>query len=171
MCRPASDAASLSNHRTALGSDKSSKEYSSCSDYSDNKDNFAVAISTSPRKQAKREELPSKKKLTIAMSESNEDTNNNMASVKLGKLATSYAATPSVGKKSCCTKDAKRNPLNLSGSNWLVKPVDASPAYFFSDSSSLNGLSVVNQIDNYPLSRDAPGNALKKIEEPTKIIG
>ena len=45
------------------------------------------------------------------------------------------------------------------------------PCICFGDSSSLNGLSVVNQIDNYPLSRDAPGNALKKIEEPTKIIG
>ncbi len=40
--------------------------------------------------------------------------------------------------------------------------MDASPAYFGSDSCSLNGLSAVNQIDNYPLSRDVPGNALNK---------
>jgi hypothetical protein len=40
--------------------------------------------------------------------------------------------------------------------------VDVSPAYLLSDSCSLNGLSVVNQFDNYPLSRDVPGNALDK---------
>ncbi len=71
---PASDAASLSKHRTALASDKSSKGYSSCSDHSDDKDNFAVAISASPCKQAKRNVLPPKRKLTIAMSESDKDT-------------------------------------------------------------------------------------------------
>ena len=71
---PASDAASLSKHRTALMRDKSSKGYSSCSDHSDDKDNFAVAISASPCKQAKRNVLPPKRKLTIAMSESDKDT-------------------------------------------------------------------------------------------------
>jgi hypothetical protein len=40
--------------------------------------------------------------------------------------------------------------------------VDASPAYFFGHSSSLNGLREVNLIDNYPLSQDVPGNALNK---------
>ncbi len=43
--RPASDAASLSNHRTAPASDGSSDEYGdSRSDYSDDKDNFAVTV-------------------------------------------------------------------------------------------------------------------------------
>jgi hypothetical protein len=73
----ASDTASLSEHRTALASDKSSKGYSSCSDHSDDKDNFAIAISASPHKQAKRDVLPPKKKLTFAMSELDEDTNDN----------------------------------------------------------------------------------------------
>jgi hypothetical protein len=41
-------------------------------------------------------------------------------------------------------------------------PVNASPAYLLSDSCSLNGLSVVNQFDNYPLSQDVPGNAIEK---------
>ena len=72
---PASDAASLSKHRTALVSDKSSKGYSSRSDHSNDEDNFAVAISASPRKQAKRSVLPPKRKLTIAMSESDKDAN------------------------------------------------------------------------------------------------
>jgi len=72
---PASDAASLSEHRTALAGDKSSKGYSRRSDHSDDEDNLAVAISASPRKQAKRNVLPPKRKLTIAMSESDEDTN------------------------------------------------------------------------------------------------
>ena len=40
--------------------------------------------------------------------------------------------------------------------------MDASPAYYSIDSSSLNGLCVVNQIDNYLLSRDVPGIALNK---------
>jgi hypothetical protein len=71
---PASDTASLSEHRTALAGDKSSKGYSSRSDHSDDEDNLAVAISASPRKRAKREVLPPKRKLTIAMSESDEDT-------------------------------------------------------------------------------------------------
>ena len=71
---PVSDAASLSEHRMALVSNKSSKGYSSCSDHSDDKDNFAVAISASPCKQAKRNVLPPKRKLTIAMSESDKDT-------------------------------------------------------------------------------------------------
>ena len=71
---PASDAASLSEHRTALAGDKSSKGYSSRSDHSDDEDNLAVAISASPRKRAKRDVLPPKRKLTIAMSESDEDT-------------------------------------------------------------------------------------------------
>ena len=74
---PASDVASLSKHRTVLADDKSSKGYSSCSDHSDDEDNLAVAISASPRKRAKRDVLPPKRKLTIAMSESDEDTNNN----------------------------------------------------------------------------------------------
>ena len=73
---PASDVASLSEHRTALAGDKSSKGYSSRSDHSDNKDNFAVAILASPRKRAKRDVLHPKRKLTIAMSKSDEDTNN-----------------------------------------------------------------------------------------------
>ena len=72
---PASDAASLSKHCTALASNKSSKGYSSHSDHSNNKDNFAVAISAPSRKQAKRDVLPPKRKLTIAISESDEDTN------------------------------------------------------------------------------------------------
>ena len=71
---PASDVASLSEHRTALAGDKSSKGYSSRSDHSDDEDNLAVAISASPRKRAKRDVLPPKRKLTIAMSESDEDT-------------------------------------------------------------------------------------------------
>ena len=74
---PASDAASLSEHRTVLASNKSSKGYSSRLDHSDDEDNFAVAISASPCKQAKRDVLPPKRKLTIAMSKSDEDTNNN----------------------------------------------------------------------------------------------
>jgi hypothetical protein len=72
---PTSDAASLSEHRTALAGNKSSKGYSSCLDHSDDKDNLAVAISASPRKQAKGNVLPPKRKLTIAMSESDRDTN------------------------------------------------------------------------------------------------
>ena len=72
---PASDAASLSEHRTALASDKSSKGYSSRSDHSDDEDNLAVAILTSLRKRAKRDVLPPKRKLTIAMSESGKDIN------------------------------------------------------------------------------------------------
>jgi hypothetical protein len=74
---PASDAASLSEHRTALASNKSSKGYSSCLDHSDNEDNFAIAISASPRKRAKCNVLPPKRKLTITMSESDKDANNN----------------------------------------------------------------------------------------------
>ncbi len=74
---PASDAASLSKHRTALASNKSSKGYSSCSDHSDDEDNFAIAISALPCKQAKRDILPPERKLTITMSESDEDTNDN----------------------------------------------------------------------------------------------
>ena len=114
---PASNATSLSNHRTALASNKSSDEYSSRSDYSDNEDNFAVAISTAPRKQAKREALPAKKELTIAMSESDNDIDNNAASAKLGKLAALYAAAPLVGKKCRCSKDAQHDPLSLSDSS------------------------------------------------------
>ena len=75
-CHPASDAASLSKHRTALASSKSSKGYSSCLDHSDDEDNFAFAILALPRKRAKRDVLPPKRKLTIAMSESDKDTNN-----------------------------------------------------------------------------------------------
>jgi len=71
---PASDVASLSEHRTALAGDKSSKGYSNRSDHCDNEHNLAVAISVSPRKRAKRDVLPPKRKLTIAMSESDEDT-------------------------------------------------------------------------------------------------
>ena len=74
---PASDATSLSEHRTALVSNKSSKGYSSCSDHSNNEDNFAVAISALPCKQAKHDVLPPKRKLTIAMSKLDEDTNDN----------------------------------------------------------------------------------------------
>jgi len=65
---PASDVTSLSKHRTALAGDKSSKGYSSRSDHSDDEDNLAVAILTSPRKRAKRDVLPPKRKLTIAPS-------------------------------------------------------------------------------------------------------
>ena len=114
--RPASNTASLSNHRTALASNKSSDEYSSRSDYSDNEDSFAVAISTAPRKQAKREALPSKKELTIAMSQSDNDINDNLASAKLGKLAASYATAPLVGKKHRHSKDTTCDPLTLSDS-------------------------------------------------------
>ena len=114
---PASDAVSLGNLRTLLASKKSSKEYNSCSDYSDDEDNFAVTISALPCKQAKRMALPPKRKLTIAMSKSDEGTNNNAVSAKLGKLAASYTATSLVGKEPRRTKDAKHNPLNLSDSN------------------------------------------------------
>ena len=38
--------------------------------------------------------------------------------------------------------------------------MDASPAGLDSDSCSLNGLIVVNQLDNYFLSQDVPGNAI-----------
>ena len=114
---PASNATSLSNHRMALASDKSSNEYSSCSDYSDNKDNFVVAISTAPCMRAKRKALPFKKELTIAMSELVDDIKDNAALAKLGKLTALYAAAPSVGKKHRRSKEAKRNPLSLSDSN------------------------------------------------------
>jgi hypothetical protein len=114
---PGSDAASLSNHRTALASDKSSEGYSSCSDYSNNKDNFAVTISALPCKQPKRKVLPSKKKWAIAMSKSDEGTKDGATSAKLGKLAALHAAAPSVGKKHRLAKDAKRDPLSLSDSN------------------------------------------------------
>ena len=72
---PASDVASLSKHHMVLASNKPSKGYSSRSDHSDDEDNFAVAISALPCKQAMRDVLPPKRKLTIAMSESDEDTN------------------------------------------------------------------------------------------------
>ena len=117
--RPASKAASLSNHRTALA-DKFSNEYEdSRSDYSDDEDNFAVAISAAPRKRAKRE-VPPKKELTITMSESDDGTDDDAASAKLGKLAALYAVAPSVEKRRRRTKGpkgAQRNPLNLSDSN------------------------------------------------------
>ena len=113
---PASDTASLSNHPTAP-SNKSSEGYSSCLDYSNEEDNFAIAISALPCKQAKRKVLHTKKKLTITMSNLDEDTDNDMASAKLGKLTASYAAAPLVGKKHRRNKDAKRNPLSLSNSN------------------------------------------------------
>jgi hypothetical protein len=115
---PASNAASLSDHRTALASESDGYN-DSCLDYSDDKDNFAVAISTVPRKRAKRK-VPPKKELTIVMSESDYGTDNNAASAKLGKLAASYAAAPSVEKKRRRTKDpkgAQRDPLDLSDSN------------------------------------------------------
>ncbi len=63
---PASDVTSLSEHRTALAGDKSSKGYSSRSDHSDDEDNLAVAILTSPCKRAKHDVLPPKRKLNIA---------------------------------------------------------------------------------------------------------
>ncbi len=117
--RPASNAASLSNHCTALASNRSSNGYDdSRLDYSDDEYNFVVAISAVPRKQAKRE-VPPKKKLTIAMSESDYDTNDDAASAKLGKLAASYAAALLVKKKRRRSKDpkgAQRNPLDLSDS-------------------------------------------------------
>ena len=47
---PASDAASLSDHRTALASDSNSKGYISRLEYSDGKDDFAVAILALPCK-------------------------------------------------------------------------------------------------------------------------
>ena len=114
---PASDAASLSNHRKAMASGSNSEGYSSRSGYSGNDDNFAVAISASSHKQAKRKVVHSKKKLTIAMSKSDEDTNNNVALAKLGKLVASYAAAPLVRKKHYHAKDAKCNPLSLLDSN------------------------------------------------------
>ena len=72
-----------------------------------------------PCKQAKRE-VPPKKELTIAMSESDYGTNDNAASAKLGKLAASYATAPLVEKKRRRIKDPKgapRDPLDLSDSN------------------------------------------------------
>ena len=107
---PASNAASLSNHHTALASNKSSDKYSSCSDYSNNKGNFTIAISTAPRKQAKGKALPSKKELTIAMSESDDDIDDDATSAKLGKLVASYAAGPLVGNKCRRSKDAQPTP-------------------------------------------------------------
>ena len=114
---PASNATSLSNHHTALMRNKSNNEYSSCLDYSDNEDNFADAISTAPCKRAKCKALPSKKGLTIALSESDDDINDDTAWAKLGKLAALYAAAPLVGNKRRRSKDAKCNPLSLSDSN------------------------------------------------------
>jgi hypothetical protein len=108
--RPASNATSLSNHRTVWASDKSSDKYSSCLDYSDDKDNFAVAISAAPCKQAKREALPPKKKLTIAMSELDNDINNNAASAKLGKLAALYATAPSWGRNAAVPRTLNETP-------------------------------------------------------------
>jgi hypothetical protein len=118
--RPASDAASLSDHRTAPASDASSDEYGdSRSGYSDDEDNFAVAVTPVSRKRAKRE-VPPAKELTIAMSESDPGTDDDEASAKLGKLAAKLAAAPSVGKKRRRDKDRKgalRDPLDLSDSN------------------------------------------------------
>ncbi len=114
---PASNAACLRDHRTVPAINKSSNEYSSRSVYSNDEDNFAVAISTAPCKQAKSKALLPKKELSIAMSESDDDINDNAASSKLGKLAASYATAPSVGRKHRHAKDAKRDPLSLSDSN------------------------------------------------------
>jgi hypothetical protein len=118
--RPASDAASLSDHRTAPASDGSSDEYGdSRSEYSNDEDNFAVAISPVPCKRAKRKVLP-KKELTIAMSESDYGTDDDAALAKLGKLAAKLAAAPLVEKRRRRTKDpkgAQRDPLDLSDSN------------------------------------------------------
>ncbi len=116
--RPASDATSLSDHRTALASESNGYD-DSCSDYSNNEDNFAVAILAVPCKQAKRK-VPPKKELTIAMSKSDYSTKDDAASATLGKLAPLYAAAPLVEKKRRRTKDpkgAQRNPLDLSDSN------------------------------------------------------
>ena len=119
--RPASNAASLSNHHTVRASDKSSNKYNnSCLDYSNDEDNFAVATSATPRKRVKRKVLPPKEELTMAMSESDNYTNDDAASAKLGKLAALYAEAPSVEKKRRRTKgpkSAQRNPLSLSDSN------------------------------------------------------
>ena len=101
----------------ALASDKSSNKYSSRSDYSDDEDNIAVAILAAPCKRAKRKALPPKKEFTIAMSESDDDIDDNAASAKLGKLVALYAAAPLVGKKCRRSKGAQRNPLSLSNSN------------------------------------------------------
>ena len=116
-CHPASNVASFSNHRTALESEKSSNEYSSRWDYSNDKDNFAVAILAAPRKQAKCKALPPKQELTNAMSESDNDIDDDAASAKFGKLAASYAAAPLVGKKRRRSKGAQCNSLSLSNSN------------------------------------------------------
>ena len=54
------------------------------------------------------------------MSKSDHGTNDDAALAKLGKLAASYAAAPSVEKKRRRTKGPKgtqRNTLNLSDSN------------------------------------------------------
>ena len=115
--RSASNAASLSDHCRVRAGTKSGNKYDSRSDYSDDEDNFAVAISAAPCKQAKRKALPPKKEFTIAMSESDNGTNNNATSAKLGKLAASYAAAPLVGKKRRHSKDAQSNPLSLFNSN------------------------------------------------------
>ena len=118
--RPESDATSISNHRTALASSKYSNEYNnSCSDYSDGKDNFTVAILATPRKQAQRE-VPPKKEFTIGMSELDYGTNDDPALAKLGKLAASYATALSVKMKRRGPKGpkgAQRDPLSLSDSN------------------------------------------------------
>ncbi len=105
---------------------------------------------------------------TSDLDKSNKD---DTASAKLGKLTALYAAASTVGKKKHGTKGAKRGPLDLSDSNWLVAPVDAFPTYFSVNSSCLDGLNVVKHFENYILSRGVPGNAYAKKEEPTVIIG
>jgi hypothetical protein len=118
--RPASNAVSLSDHRTAPASDGYSNEYGdSHSEYSDDEDIFAVTVTPVPCKRAKHE-VPPRKELTIAMSESDYGTDNDRALAKLGKLAAKLTAAPSVGKKRRRNKDrkgAQRNPLDLSDSN------------------------------------------------------
>ena len=81
---------------------------------------------------------------TIAMSDESGDDDNN-GSNKTGKL---------------------KDPLDLSGSNWLVVPADNIPTYLLSSDSDtdLNGLNILNGIKYYKLSTVVPGNALIILE-------
>ena len=133
---PASDVASLSKHRTVLAGDKSSKGYSSCSDHSDDEDNLAVAISASPRKQAKCDVLPPKRKLTIAMSESDEDTDDD-------------------GNNSTDQRGWQHCPLQRSDSftvveHWECQPQTTNKLNWSWLINLLNELSITQNDDNIP---------------------
>ena len=52
-----------------------------------------------------------------------------------------------------------KDPLHLSDSNWLVEPVDDSPASL-PTYDSVSNLNVLNEIKHYTLLTAVPGNAL-----------